>query len=283
MDRSPPFDDGHGDPIQLELISVSPKEFRLPKQFRYQSSRHDEPFLIPTQQVPADPHGHPKEFRTDLMSVPRIFGWFVPALGAHLPAVLLHDALVLGEDEPKRHDGPDVDRVEADRLFRDGLGDLRVPKIRRWVIWASVALATTWLTARPRARWWPTIVVTFAAIAALGTIATLDVVDVWDVLPWMDDGPWWREILLGGVAALVVPGVLALAWYDRHRLDRMGIALIIGVGLAFFLHVTAAILVVTGLYQLAEWIVSRREGNTGNVRKNLESPTAGAAQAPPVS
>ena len=274
MDGPSPFDDGSGGPVQLEFVQVSATQFTLPRSFRYRSSAYEEPFVVPTGTVTTGPDGQPDVFETDLMSVPRIFAWFVPAMGRHLPAVLLHDALVLAPGEPKRHDGPDVDRVAADRIFRDALGDLEVPRVRRWIIWASVALATTWAALRPKWRWRLTILLTFAAVAALGTIATLDVTDAWDVLPWMGDEPWWREILLGGAAALVIPAVMSLAWWNRAHPDRVGVALILGVGLAFFLHITAAILVVTLLYQGLEWVVSKPEGRGPNLKKNLESAPA---------
>ena len=61
--------------------------------------------------VPADPG-----FRTDLTSVPALFTWLVPKTGAHLPAALLHDALVAGRDDPTSYvstDGHEVDRVTA--------------------------------------------------------------------------------------------------------------------------------------------------------------------------
>ena len=67
--------------------------------------------------VPADP-----AFRTDLTSVPALFTWLVPKTGAHLPAALLHDALVAGRDDPASYvstEGHMVDRVQADRIFRD--------------------------------------------------------------------------------------------------------------------------------------------------------------------
>ena len=71
--------------------------------------------------VPAD-----AGFRTDLTSVPALFTWLVPKTGAHLPAALLHDALVAGRDDPASYastEGHVVDRVEADRVFRDAMAD----------------------------------------------------------------------------------------------------------------------------------------------------------------
>ena len=90
--------------------------------------------------VPADP-----DFRTDLTSVPALFTWLVPKTGAHLPAALLHDALVAGRDDPTSYvstDGHEVDRVEADRIFRDAMADTGTGVIRRWIVWTAVTVAT---------------------------------------------------------------------------------------------------------------------------------------------
>ena len=97
--------------------------------------------------VPADP-----DFRTDLTSVPALFTWLVPKTGAHLPAALLHDALVAGPDDPVSYvstDGHDVDRVEADRVFRDAMADTGTGVIRRWIVWTAVTVATIFVRPRP--------------------------------------------------------------------------------------------------------------------------------------
>ena len=73
--------------------------------------------------VPAD-----LGLRTDLTSVPALFTWLVPKTGAHLPAALLQDALVAGCDDPAFYvstEGHVVDRVEADRIFRDAMAPQR--------------------------------------------------------------------------------------------------------------------------------------------------------------
>jgi hypothetical protein len=194
-------------------------------------------------------------FRTDLASIPWFFAWLVPGLGSHLPAVLVHDALVLKRGEPKCHIGPDVDREEADRILRDAMASLGTPVVRRWLMWTAVILATAVSTLRPRGRWVPVVVGTLLLIGALGVLATLDVLDLADVLPWMGERSWPVELATGAGMALAVPLALSLLW---GRLWRAGA--IAGVALALLLHVTAAVALVYGIYWLLERLVSSSEG-----------------------
>ena len=89
--------------------------------------------------VPASP-----DFRTDLTSTPALFTWLVPKTGEHLPAALVHDALVAGGGDPSytSTDGHVIDRVEADRVFRDAMADTGTGVVRRWIVWAAVTTAT---------------------------------------------------------------------------------------------------------------------------------------------
>jgi len=230
-------------------------EFQVIRQFGYWDPRYDEPFV-----VPADP----QTFLTDLASIPSVFAWLIPGLGSHLPAVLLHDGLVVAKGEPVSHLGPPVTREEADRILRDAMRELGTPVIRRWLIWTGAELGTLWV--RPRLRWWwrLLLVLTVSAVVALGTLATLDLFDVWNVLPWMGDRPWWRELLTGAAAAVVVPALLSALWGRFWR-----VAAIVGIGMAVLVHVTAAVIVVTGLYWVLEKLVSSPEGLDPDVSKNL--------------
>lgn len=242
------------------LLQLQPDgaKFQILRRFGYHDPHHPgEPFI-----VPADP----VTFRTDLASIPWFFGWLVPGLGTHLPAVLLHDGLVVGLREGKTHQGPDVDREEADRILRDAMASLGTPVIRRWLMWTAVIMATAVSTLRPRWYWPPVVIGTLLAVAGLGTLATLDVVDAWDVLPWMGDRPWTTELLLGAAFAVLVPLVLSVLW---RRLWVAGA--FAGITLALLLHVTAAVFVVYGVYWLAETVVSgAAERASPSVNTNLE-------------
>ncbi len=210
--------------------------------------------------VPAD-----AEFRTDLTSVPALFTWLVPKTGAHLPAALLHDALVAGRDDPTSYvstDGHVVDRVSADRIFRDAMADTGTGVIRRWIVWTAVTVATIFVgRAVPwsRARHWSyrfAAGVTIAAILYLGYSSTSDLFDrSWvgavDV-PWMGDRPFVVELVGGLSGAIVVPLALSLLW---GRLRMAGA--IAGVMLAVLLHVTVGLAVIGATYVALERLARR--------------------------
>lgn len=249
------FDPATGRTMVLQLEPDGAR-FRILRQLGYRDPRHAEPFI-----VPADV----RTFRTDLASIPWFFAWLVPGIGTHLPAVLVHDALVVKPGEGKTHLGPDVDREEADRILRDAMASLGTPVVRRWLMWTAVTLATAVSTLRPRWRWVPVVVGTLLLVAALGTAATVDLLDIGDVLPWMGDRPWTAELLGGAVVAVLVPAALSVLW---GRLWRAGFYA--GLALALLLHVTALVAIVYGLYWLLERAVSANEGASPNPKTNLE-------------
>lgn len=111
-------------PTRLE--QVSKKLFGLLRGFAYtdpDGERHD---------VTREGVGE-----TDLASVPRIMWWFVASYGRHTRAALVHDQLV---DQIERHD--------ADWVFRCALVDSNVGFVRRWLVFAAVSFETTFRTTR---------------------------------------------------------------------------------------------------------------------------------------
>lgn len=210
--------------------------------------------------VPAD-----AAFRTDLTSVPALFTWLVPKTGAHLPAALLHDALVAGRDDPTSYvstDGYEVDRVSADRIFRDAMADTGTGVIRRWIVWTAVTVATIFVGREvpwSPARHWSYRVAagaTIATILYLGYSSTSDLFDrTWigavDV-PWMGQRPWWLEVAGGLSGAIVLPLALSLLW---GRLRTAGA--IAGVLLAVLLHVTVGLAAIGGTYLGLERLARR--------------------------
>ena len=210
--------------------------------------------------VPAD-----LGFRTDLTSVPALFTWLVPKTGAHLPAALLHDALVAGRVDPSSYvstEGHHVDRVAADRIFRDAMADTGTGVIRRWIVWSAVTVATI-LVGREvpwsRARHWSYRVAattTVLVILFLGYSATSDLVDRSWIgavdLPWMGERPWWAEVGGGLAGAVVVPLALSLLW------GRLRIAgAISGVMLAVLFHVTVGLALIGSTYLVLERLARR--------------------------
>jgi hypothetical protein len=130
---------------------------------------------------------------TDLASVPSVLWWFVGSYGRHTRAALLHDDLVRRDD---------VDRHDADVIFRAALADEDVPIIRRWLMWTAVSLETTFLK-----RFGGRVLggVVLAAHIALVAAATYWLSREW----WWANKPWWQA----GIAGIVV--LTWLVWWRR--------------------------------------------------------------------
>lgn len=231
-----------------------PDDFRMVRRLAYLDREVGE--LL----VPADP----RTFTTDLASVPSVFAWLVPRSGDHLPAALLHDGLVSWPPDPPSYistRGVEVDVEEANRVFRDAMVDTGSGLVRRWLMWTAVTLAVmvrgdrTWSAAQTW-RWRATSLGTLLVLTVLGLWATADLVDI-DLpllggVPWMGEGALWTRLLTGAAGAIVVPLVLAQLW-GRFRTAGM----IAGTALALLLHVTLAVIALTGLYRALEWLCAR--------------------------
>ena len=241
--------------------------------------------------VPAD-----AGFRTDLTSVPALFTWLVPKTGAHLPAALLHDALVAGRGDPTSYvsteahvvdrvsadrvfrdalvagrgdptsyvstEGHVVDRVSADRVFRDAMADTGTGVVRRWIVWTAVTVATIFVgRAVPwsPARHWSyrvAALVTIATILYLGYSSTSDLFD----RSWVGavDVPWMgdRSWWVEVAGGLAGAVVLPLALSLLWGRLRMAGA-IAGVMLAVLLHVTVGLAVIATSYLAVERLARR--------------------------
>lgn len=216
------FDAQDGGALRLELRSVDGRDFTLLRRIGYRAQGYDEPFVVPVDL---------ERFSTDLASVPRVFTWLVPRSGPFLPAAVLHDAMI-GEQD---YFGPPVDRTQVDLIFREAMIELGTGKVRAWLMWSAVTCATMWDGRRLIDR--IAVVLLIGAVAILGITATLDLLDGWSVLPWMGQQPWPTEVANGAFFALVIPSVLAGTWGARWRAG-----VIVGVSLAFLLHVTIVLL-----------------------------------------
>lgn len=246
---------GEGKPPDIVLRRIGPRRFELLESFAYQDPGYEQPFVIPAGRG-----------TFDLTSVPGVFAWVVPGLGTHLPAVLLHDALVVGKGEAPTHVGPDVTREEADRIFRDAMSCLGTPRVRRWLIWAGASLGTTWTVMKPSGYWRTMMVVFFAGLALLGVLSTLDLLDVGWRLPWLGDRSVWYELPVAAALAVVVPVIAALLlWNGRWRVGAVS-----GVALAVLLPPTVLVVAALALYAALEWIASRTEGTGPRISGNLD-------------
>ncbi len=233
---------------KFALVRVGAGEFRMQSRIGYKHPRYTEPFVVPR-------HDRMDTFTTDLTSVPGPFQWLVPVVGAHLPAAIVHDGLI--DHGEKQYEGPDVNREQADDLFRDAMRLSGTRRLRRWLVWTGVSLGTMWEHRRPHLLWRAMIILYFTVLAVIGLVASLDVVDVpwaWAQLPWMGDRPWYVEVVTGAIAAVVIPSVLSLTWGNRRTVGRVA-----GIALAFLLHPTLLVGVVTVIYLIAEKLSSKDE------------------------
>ena len=241
------FDEQTYGPLQLELRRKSRGTWQLLRRFGYHDDRYDEAFICPHDV---------DEFETDLASIPSFLQWVVPARGIHFPAIMLHDALVAGADDPT-HLGPPVDRVEADRIMRDAMKALGVGLIRRWFAWTGASVATAASALNPKWWWRLVLFTTFATIATLGVLATIDVFDLGSPLPWMGDRSTAQELANGFGLALAVSAMLSVLW---GRLWRAGF--IAGLAFAGLLHVTLIMVGFRLVYMLLEHVVAKSQARS---------------------
>lgn len=127
---------------ELKLEPVTKKElfklqlFRVTESFRYYVGSEDSGKYVEV----------PKNFRTDVASIPFGFRWLVPQLGSHGQACVVHDYLCDGgplitekEDKLRIHKvHKDVTRKEADKIFKEALEVLEVPWWRRTLMYYAV-------------------------------------------------------------------------------------------------------------------------------------------------
>jgi hypothetical protein len=144
---------------------------------------------------------------TDLTSVPKALRWFVGQYGVHTPAAIIHDALIGGEEVPAGM----TDEL-ADRYFRFMLDDLGVRLIRRWLMWAAVALRTRFCAGGLKR----VSIVAWVVASAVGMViaAWATLTGAWLVLlaavlaPVVFAGLWGRQYGAGVAAAYSAPWIL---------------------------------------------------------------------------
>jgi hypothetical protein len=140
---------------------------------------------------------------TDLASVPRYMRWFESAYGAHTLAAIIHDDLIV--DEP--NGGPLGDDTLSDRFFREMMRSAGVPWLKRWIMWAAVALRSRWAVGGIRRL----SVVVWLVLSACG-ITSL----VWAagaaLFGW--GAPADTAVLL--IIALVLPFAAAVLWGQQY-------------------------------------------------------------------
>lgn len=192
---SNPFLDADDSGPEIVLRRCGPRTFQLAQPFRYQD--HELGMIT----VPADV----RHFTTDLASVPWVSAWYISPLGRHLPAAVLHDALVCDPDTPtyRTRDGVTASAEQADRIFLEAMASSGTPLLRRYVMWSAVRLRSA---AGPRPWRWYLWYVLAVLLAILLTIAVLGHPG------WIPRSTWFDRAFLYAwpLAGLVEFAVMAL-------------------------------------------------------------------------
>jgi hypothetical protein len=194
-----------GNPPRLWLTQVGPHEFRLRERLRYHDARTNMVVSLPRDL---------DRFRTDLRRMPSALAALTGA-GVEtrdLAANVLHQALISRNPDELDYVGPPVDRDTADRVYRDALGELGVPVVRRYLRWAFAQLGTIGLSG-----WWGLLRV-YAAVVGI-VLATVAAVRIWSwiaiavyvgaaALTAVLFGHRWRAwLLIALVLPLVIPSI----------------------------------------------------------------------------
>jgi len=153
---------------------IDDQNWELREMLRYRANRED--FEVPVGQI------------TDFASVPRPFIWFLPRYGAYTMAAILHDYLwrVRAATGKMRW-------IEADGVFRKAMRELRVPFLRRWIMWGAVRWAALfkpggrsgWIREAPRVLLITLVAAPFVVIPGVVIVVALAAFFLLELLTWV--------------------------------------------------------------------------------------------------
>ena len=83
--------------------------------------------------TPVPPMTVPAGFKTDLASIPRLLRGIIPQVGRHIQPAIAHDYCYRVAKSGRS-------RVQADRMFLDGMKETGVRFTRRWVMYLGVRM-----------------------------------------------------------------------------------------------------------------------------------------------
>ena len=135
---------------------------------------------------------------SDLASIPAFMRWFVNTYGLHTLAALLHDNLIVS----KPNDGPLKSDALSDRFFREMMRCAGVRCLKRWIMWAAVALRTRWAAGGAR----QASVIVWGLLAMVGIGAFVWSIGAFFGWPHVIAPEWMLPI------AIVSPLVVAPLW-----------------------------------------------------------------------
>jgi hypothetical protein len=153
---------------------VDDQNWEVREALRYRANR--EVFEVPVGQG------------TDFASTPRPFIWFLPRYGAYTMAAILHDYLwrVRAATGKMRW-------IEADGVFRRAMRELRVPFLRRWIMWGAVRWAALfkpggrsgWIQEAPRVLLMTLVAAPFIVIPGIVIVLSLAAFFLLELLTWI--------------------------------------------------------------------------------------------------
>lgn len=213
------------DAVQQRLVDLLVKDGATPDEARRRVDAGRT--FTPTEENP-----------TDLASIPAFMRWFENPYGRHTLAAIIHDELIRKEPNTGELGSDTV----SDTFFREMMRSAGVPWLKRWIMWAAVALRT-----RFAAGGWRRIsLLVWLVLAVVGiasfVIAAGDILFDWGrptelrlliaiavVLPVVSAPLWGRQYgasFVAAVAALwILPAaILAAAGYATYRILEGGAA-----------------------------------------------------------
>jgi hypothetical protein len=139
---------------------------------------------------------------TDLASIPRFMRWFENPYGLHSLAALIHDDLIT----PTVNGGELRSDTLSDRFFREMMRRSGVPFLKRWIMWAAVAIRTRFAAGGIRR----VSLLLWGAFAVFGMAAAIAALGAWWFEWGTPIGPW-RLLAL----AVVLPFASARLWGEQ--------------------------------------------------------------------
>jgi len=171
---------------------------------------------------------------TDMASIPRFMRWFENPYGVHTLAAIIHDDLITNEP----NGGALGSDTLSDRFFREMMRVAGVPWLKRWIMWAAVALRSRFAAGGIRRL----SVCIWLVLAATGIASFVSAVGSW-LFDWRQLADTWLLLLIAGV----LPFASSLLWGKQR-----GASLVAAVAALWILPAALFAIVGYGVYQLLE-------------------------------
>lgn len=176
---------------------------------------------------------------TDFASIPRFMRWFENPYGTHTLAAIIHDELITDE----ANGGALGSDTLSDRFFREMLRVAGVPWLKRWIMWAAVALRTRYAAGGIKR----VAVCTWLVLAAIGIASFVSAMGAW-LLDWGQVADTWLLLVIAGV----LPVASSVLWGKQ-----LGASLVAAVAALWILPAALFGIFGYGVYRILEWGVGK--------------------------